>query len=64
MKIIDIRFMHPRINKNATLVMVRAKRHAKSMVSIHPPLIGFEGENYSKEAEEIYKKANTKSIKI
>jgi tRNA1(Val) A37 N6-methylase TrmN6 len=64
MKIIDIRFMHPRINKNATLVMVRAKRHAKSMVNIHTPLIGFEGESYSKEAAEIYKKANTKSIKI
>ena len=64
LKVIDIRFMHPRITKNATLVLIRAKRHAKSMVKIHPPLIGFEGENYSKEAEEIYKKANTKSIKI
>ena len=64
LKVIDIRFMYPRINKKATLIMIRAKRHAKSMVSIHPPLIGFEGESYSKEAKEIYKKANTKSIKI
>ena len=64
LKIVDIRFMHPRIGKKATLVMIRAKRHAKSMVTIHPPLIGFEGENYSKEAAEIYKKAATKSIKI
>ena len=64
LKVVDIRFMYPRINKNATLVMIRAKRHAKSMVCIHPPLIGFEGESYSKEAEEIYKKANTKSVKI
>ena len=64
LKVVDIRFMYPRINKNATLVMIRAKRHAKSMVNIHTPLIGFEGESYSKEAAEIYKKANTKSIKI
>jgi len=64
LKVIDIRFLHPRITKKATLIMIRAKRHAKSMVSIHPPLIGFEGESYSKEAKEIYKKANTKSIKI
>jgi tRNA1(Val) A37 N6-methylase TrmN6 len=64
LKITDIRFMHPRINKNATLVMIRAKRHAKSFVNIHPPLIGFEGESYSKEAENIYKKASTKSIKV
>jgi tRNA1(Val) A37 N6-methylase TrmN6 len=64
LKITDIRFMHPKIDKNASLVMIRAKRHAKSMVSIHPPLIGFDGENYSNEAAEIYKKADTKSVKI
>ncbi|EDM23706.1 tRNA1(Val) (adenine(37)-N6)-methyltransferase [Caminibacter mediatlanticus] len=63
LKITDMRFMYPRVNKNASLVMIRAKRHAKSMVKIHPPLIGLEGEEYSKEASEIYKKANTKSIK-
>ncbi len=64
LKITDIRFMHPRLNKKATLILIRAKRHAKSMVTVHPPLIGFEGENYSKEAAEIYKKAATKSVKI
>jgi tRNA1(Val) A37 N6-methylase TrmN6 len=64
LKITDMRFMYPRINKNATLIMCRAKRHAKSMVKIHPPLIGFEGEDYSKEAAEIYKKAATESVKI
>jgi len=64
LKITDIRLMYPRINKEASLVMIKAKRHAKSMVKIHPPLIGFEGSEYSKEASEIYKKANTKSVKI
>ena len=64
LKIIDMRFFYPRINKNATLVLIRVKRHAKSMVAIHPPLIGFEEDEYSKEASEIYKKANTQSIKI
>jgi len=64
LKVIDIRFMHPKLNKKATLVMIRAKRHAKSMVTVHPPLIGFVGENYSEEAAEIYKKAGTKSVKI
>jgi len=64
LKIIDIRFFYPRSNKNATLVLIRAKRHAKSAVKIYPPLIGFEGENFSKEAKNIYKKANTESIKV
>jgi len=64
LKVVDIRFMHPRLKKNASLVMIRAKRHAKSMVKIHSPLIGFEGSEYSQEASNIYKKANTNSIKI
>ncbi|WP_024787937.1 MULTISPECIES: tRNA1(Val) (adenine(37)-N6)-methyltransferase [unclassified Lebetimonas] len=64
LKITDLRFMYPRIGKNASLVLIRAKRHAKSMINVHPPLIGFEGKNYSNEAYEIYKKANTKSVKI
>jgi len=64
LKITDMRFMYPRINKDATLVMIRAKRHAKSMLKIHPPLIGFEGEEYSKEAKEIYSKAATQSVKV
>ncbi len=64
LKVIDMRFFYPRINKNATLVLIRAKRHAKSLVTIHPPLIGFEGDEYSKEASKIYKKANTESIKV
>jgi tRNA1(Val) A37 N6-methylase TrmN6 len=64
LKVIDIRFMHPRIDKKASLVMIRAKRHAKSPLNVWPPLIGFDGENYSLEASNIYKKANTKSVKI
>ena len=64
LKIIDLRFFYPRINKNATLVLVRAKRHAKSLVTIYPPLIGFEGDEFSQEASKIYKKANTESIKV
>ena len=64
LKITDLRFFYPRKNKNATLVLVRAKRHAKSLVKIHAPLIGFEGNEYSSEAKAIYKKANTESIKI
>jgi tRNA1(Val) A37 N6-methylase TrmN6 len=64
LKIVDLRFMHPKINKDATLVMIRAKRHAKSMVKVHPPLIAFEGNEYSKETASIYERAATKSIKI
>jgi hypothetical protein len=33
-------------------------------LKIHPPLIGFVGEEYSREAAHIYQRANTKSIKV
>jgi len=64
LKITDLRFFHPKIDKKATLVLIKAKRHSKSMLNIHPPFIGFVGENYSNEAKEMYKKASTKSIKV
>jgi len=64
LKMTDLRFMYPRITKNATLLLTRLKRHAKSAVTIHPPLIGFEGADYSDEASKIYKKAACKSVKI
>ena len=64
LKITDLRFFHPRLGKKATLVLIRTRRHARSPVTIHPPLIGFEGANYSREASSIYKRANTKSVKI
>lgn len=64
LKITDIRFFHPKLNKKATLVLVKAKRHSKSFIKIYPPFIGFVGDEYSDEAKKMYKKANTKSIKI
>ena len=63
LKIIDIKFVHPKPNKEANLVMIRAKRHAKSMVKIWSPIFNFDGDDFSKEAKAVYKKANTLSIK-
>jgi len=64
LKVTDLRFFHPRLGKKATLVLIRTRRHARSPITIHPPLIGFEGASYSREAIAIYRRANTKSKKI
>ena len=63
MRVVDVRFVHPKLDKKASLVMIHARNGSKSMMQIHPPLIHFEGEEFSNEVQEIYKKASTQSIK-
>jgi tRNA1(Val) A37 N6-methylase TrmN6 len=63
LKITDVKFVYPKKGKLANLVMIRAKRHAKSMVKLHSPIFNFDGDEFSEEAKKVYKKANTKSVK-
>ena len=63
MRVVDVQFVHPKIDRNASLVMVHARNGSKSMMKIWPPFISFEGDEPSKTAQSIYKKANTQSIK-
>ena len=63
LKVIDVKFVYPKKGKFANLVMIRAKRHAKSMINFHTPIFNFENDEFSEEAKKVYKKANTLSIK-
>ncbi|MFA6760138.1 MAG: methyltransferase [Sulfuricurvum sp.] len=58
MRAVDVRFVHPKEDRPASLVMVHARANSKSMMQIDPPLFAS-----SLEAKEIYKKADTQSIK-
>ena len=57
------RFIHPKKEKEASLVMIYAKKGSKSLCKTLPPLIVFENGRYSKESEKIFKKAGVHSIK-
>ncbi len=59
----DIRFVYPKAGKMATLVMIHARKGSKSLCRTHPPLVAFEGEQFSEEAALIYASAGTHSIK-
>ncbi len=59
-----IRFVHSKITKPSSLVLIQAKKSSKSQTKILPPLYMFDNEIYTKEVEEIFKKAKTHSIKI
>lgn len=62
-KVNDIRYIHPLVDKNATVFFVKAKKSSKSLVKCHPPLITHENGDFTKEVQEIYKKINLKSLK-
>lgn len=60
----SLQFVHPKKEKEATLVLVYARRNSKSLLKVLPPLNVFEGEEFTKEVNEIYKICATHSIKV
>ena len=58
-----VQFVHPKVDRKASLVMVQARKNSKSLMKIRAPFIAFEKEEFSTAAQEIYKKARTHSIK-
>jgi len=63
MRVVDVQFVHPKVDRTASLVMIHARNGSKSMMKVLAPLISFEGGEISKIAKDIYIKANTQSIK-
>ena len=63
MRIVDVQFIHPKVDKVASLVLVHARNGSKSMMKIWPPFFSTIDGKHSIAAQEIYTKANTQSIK-
>ena len=60
-----LQFVHPKDSKDATLILVYAKKNSKSLTKILKPLIVFDKNNeFTSEVQEIYKKSSTHSIKV
>jgi tRNA1(Val) A37 N6-methylase TrmN6 len=59
-----MQFIHPSKQKDASLVMIYARKGSKSLTKINPPLIVFENESFTQEVLDIYKHINTHSIKV
>jgi len=59
----ELRFVHPKRDKNSTVVMIRGRKSSKSKTKCLPPLFTHEGKEFTKEVEEIYKKLSIKSLK-
>lgn len=60
-----LQFVHPQNTKDATLILVYARKNSKSLSRIFSPLFVFDENNeFTKEVQEIYKKSSTHSIKV
>jgi len=60
----SMQFVYSRADKDASLILIYARKNSKSLTKILPALIVFDGDGFSKEVENIYKKSGTYSIKI
>lgn len=60
-----LQFVYPKVSKDATLILVYAKRNSKSLTKILKPLIVFDENNeFTSEIQDIYIKSSTHSIKV
>ena len=58
----DICFVHPKMNKEASLVMIRARKNSKALCKVHEPLFIYDTEAFSQRVQAIFTKSQTKSL--
>ena len=63
LRVVDVQFVHSKIDRNAFLVMIHARKNSKSLMKTWPPFISFDGDSFSQKAQDIYTKARTHTIK-
>ncbi|MCH9813451.1 MAG: methyltransferase [Epsilonproteobacteria bacterium] len=63
MQVEDLQFVYGTAAKNASLVLIHARKGSKSKTNIHPPLINMQEGTPTKEVKSIYQKTRTYSIK-
>lgn len=59
-----IQFLHPNIQKDATLVMIYARKGSKTLMKVLPPLVMFKDKVFTQKVKDIYEKCDTHSIKV
>lgn len=62
LKIEDILFVHVKEDKEASLVLIRARKSSKSLCKIHPPLFMYQNDMITPKVQAIYDKSQTKSL--
>ena len=63
LRVVDVQFIHPKVDRSASLVMIHARKNSKSLLKVWPPFVTFEKDEFSRKAKAVYAKARTHSIK-
>ena len=63
MRVVNAQFVHPKIDRAASIVLIHARNGSRADMKIHEPIISFNGAEPSERTLEIYKNAKTQSIK-
>lgn len=63
LRVVDVQFVHSKIDKKASLVMVHARKNSLSLMNVLEPFITFEADEFSQKAKNIYNKSGTHTIK-
>ncbi|MEA1891983.1 MAG: methyltransferase [Campylobacterota bacterium] len=63
LRVVDLQFVHPKVDRKASLVMLHVRNGSSSLMKVFKPLIAFDGDDFSKDVVQIYKNASTQSIK-
>ncbi len=64
MNLESLQFVHPNSSKDASLILVYARKNSKSLTQIIKPLFVFEDKEFTSEVKSIYVKSSTHSIKV
>ena len=60
----SLQFVHPKKEKEASLILVYARKNSKSLTKVIPPLFVFEKCEFTQDVLDIYEKCSTHSIKV
>lgn len=60
----NMQFVYPKKEKDATLVLIYARKNSKSLTKVLPPLFVFHKDDFTVEVKNIYSMSSTYSIKV
>ena len=63
LRVNDVQFVHSKRDRSASIVMIHARKNSNALTNILEPFFSFEDNEVSKNAQRIYDKARTHTIK-
>ena len=63
LRVVDVQFVHSKRGRNATLVLLHARRDSRSLMTVRPPVFAFDEDEFSAKSLQIYRDARTHTIK-